>query len=123
MHPGELLPNQLLQSTSGHDWYDDEFDYDGPACYELGTGGPRGGQIEPHYVGETVSEKRRMSSYARDGSHLSDIIDDHLKGGWTLYYRAVACSSKHSARKLQDNLLRKFEYDWNIQLNGVDDYD
>lgn len=104
-------------------WYDDEFDYDGPACYELGTGGPRGGQIERHYVGETLSESGRMSSYARHGSHLSDIIDDHLKREWTLYYRAVACRSKRDARKLQDNLLRKFKYDWNKQLNGVDDDD
>lgn len=72
--------------ASVHDWYDDDFDYDGPACYELGTGGPR-------------------------------------EGGWTLYYRAVACRSKRSARKLQDNLLRKFEYDWNTQLNGIDDND
>ena len=104
-------------------WYDDDFDYDGPACYELGTGGPRGGQIEIHYVGDTRSERQRMVAYARHGSHLSTIIDSHLRRGWTLYYRAIACSSKREAKRLQDNFLRDFHYDWNRQLNGVDDKD
>ena len=53
---------------AGNDWFDDWCDYDGPACYELGTGGPRGGQIEWHYV-----------CYARSGSHLSEVIDRHLR--------------------------------------------
>lgn len=104
-------------------WYKDDFDYDGPACYELGTGGPRGGQIESHYVGETKNERQRMSAYANHGCHLSPIIDDHLRLGWTLYYRAIACSSKREAKRLQDKLLGKFSYDWNYQLNGVDDED
>jgi hypothetical protein len=26
-------------------WYGDEFDYEGPVCYELEIGGPRGGVI------------------------------------------------------------------------------
>ena len=29
-----------LIAFKGH-WYDDSFDYDGPACYELGTAGPK----------------------------------------------------------------------------------
>lgn len=98
-------------------WYDDNFDHDGPACYELATGGPRGGGIEIRYVGETVSETRRLEAYARSGSHLSRIIDSHLRRGWTLHYRAVACASKQRAKALQDDLLRRFEYDWNVILN------
>jgi hypothetical protein len=98
-------------------WYDEDFDWEGPACYELGTGGPRGGSIEPHYVGETTNERRRIAAYARHGSHLADIIDDHLRRGWCLYYRAISYPSKPRAKMLQDNLLGRFEYDWNVVLN------
>lgn len=42
----------------GNEWFDDTFDYDGPSCYELGTGGRRGGRIQHHYVGETRHERR-----------------------------------------------------------------
>jgi len=107
-----------LIAFGGH-WYDDCFDYDGPACYELGTGGPRGGNIQWHYVGETRNEAARILAYARYGSHLSEIIDWHLRQGWHLYYRSRACPSKMLAKQTQDNLLKQFEYDWNRVLNTV----
>src|SRR5574337_2025800 len=86
-------------------WYDDDFDYDGPACYELGIGGPRRGNIQTVYVGETSNEKSRLYSYARYGSHLSPIIDAHLRKGYTLYYRAQALPLKKDAVKMQNSLL------------------
>src|SRR2546426_4125300 len=104
-------------------WYNDAVDNEGPACYELGTGGPRRGDIRSHYVGETVNERRRMSQYASHGSHLSAIIDAVLRDGWIMYYRAIACASKREAKRMQDNLLARYQYDWNVQLNGVDDED
>src|SRR5438874_1449478 len=88
-------------------WYDDDFDYTGPACYELGTGGPRAGRIQSHYVGETANESRRMGEYASHGAHLFEIIDYHLRRGWVLYYRAIACNSKRDAERMQNNLLRQ----------------
>src|SRR5258708_6003692 len=84
--------------AKGSEWYEDGFDYEGPACYELGTGGPRAGNIQWHYVGETGNEKKRLCEYARSGSHLSSTIDWHLKQGWFLYYRACACPSKKAAQ-------------------------
>jgi hypothetical protein len=98
-------------------WYDYELDYDGPACYELGIGGPNYGGIRPVYVGETANERKRLSNYARHGSHLSHIIDDCLRNDWTLYYRAVALPSKDAAIDMQGSLLKKYRYDWNYQLN------
>jgi len=103
--------------AAGNDWFDDWCDYDGPACYELGTGGPRGGQIEWHYVGETGNERARIVCYARSGSHLSEVIDRHLRQGWHLYYRGFAVDTKTEARRIQDERLRRFDYDWNILLN------
>ncbi len=104
--------------AEGNRWFPDDFDYDGPSCYELGTGGPRGGDIRPHYVGETISESGRITTYARSGSHLYKIIDWHLREGWSLYYRGIACATKLDAKRLQDNLLGRFQYDWNVKLNS-----
>jgi hypothetical protein len=86
------------------EWFDDQLDYEGPSCYELGTGGPRGGNIQPHYVGETKNERERMRQYARHGSHLSKTIDWHLKQGWCLFYRGMAVPSKAAACPLQVRL-------------------
>lgn len=100
-----------------HSWFDDQLDWDGPACYELGIGGPRGGGIKIVYVGETTSERRRVIGYASHGSHLAEIIDWHLRQGWCVFYRAQAKRSKRAAVCMEDNLLAKFRYDWNIKLN------
>ena len=106
-----------------NEWFEDCFDYEGPACYELGTGGSRAGNIEWHYVGETKNERERIRCYAKHGSHISDTIDWHLRQGWHLYYRARACATKALAKKMQDNLLRRFKYDWNTVLNRTEDGD
>jgi hypothetical protein len=98
-------------------WYDDAFDWDGPACYELSIAGTRGGNRKIVYVGETINEKKRMSAYAQHGSHLSEIIHEHLKDGWHLFYRSRSAESKQDAVEMQNSLLAKFNYDWNIVLN------
>lgn len=93
-------------------WYDAEFDYDGPACYELGTGHSRT-QVTVRYVGETENERSRISSYAQNGSHISREINSSLRKGYNLYYRGMALPSKKAAKKMQDNLLAGYDYDWN----------
>ena len=103
------------------EWFDDTFDHEGPSCYVLGTRGPRGGDIQPHYVGETKNEKSRMKCYARHGSHISKIIDVHLKDGWSLYYRGTCCDSKEDAVAMQNRMLANRKYDWNYVLNLVDE--
>lgn len=103
--------------AEGNRWFSEELDWDGPACYELAVGGPRGGGLERVYVGETDCEKRRIADYARLGSHLTDIIKEHLNQGWSLYYRAQIKSSKQEAIRMQNNLLARHDYKWNIRLN------
>ncbi len=100
------------------EWYSDQLDWDGPACYELAIGGPRGGTLRIVYVGETSNEKKRMSAYASVGSHLKQIIGWHLNQGWYLYYRARSAASRKEAIKMQNALLARYYYDWNIQLNS-----
>jgi len=99
------------------EWYGGRLDNEGPACYELGTGGPRGGNLSWHYVGHTSNEKARMSSYGRNGSHLAEIITYHLNRGWHLYYRAWAFDTKAEAEKMERSMLARHEYDWNDKLN------
>ncbi|MCI0393116.1 MAG: GIY-YIG nuclease family protein [Acidobacteria bacterium] len=92
--------------------------YDGPSCYMLGTGGPLGGNLEWHYVGHTVNERRRMCQYGRDGSHLSRIINYHLNQEWHLWYRAISCGSKEAAGIMERAYLKKYIFDWNYLLNS-----
>jgi hypothetical protein len=98
-------------------WYPEQLDWEGPACYELAIAGPRGGDLRIVYVGETSNERQRAVAYASHGSHLSEIIHAHLRRGWHLFYRAWGASSKAAAVRMQDNLLMKWDYDWNLKLN------
>lgn len=109
---------QFRLIAQGHDFTNANCDHDGPACYELAIGGPRGGDMRIVYVGETGNERARMTKYGRDGSHLAKIIRWHLMEGWSLYYRGYATATKAAAITLQNSLLAKNEYDWNVQLNG-----
>lgn len=97
-------------------WYPDVIDSSDPACYELALGGPRGGIQHIVYVGETANERARIAAYARDGSHLAGIIRGHLRKGFSLYYRAQKKASKQAAKRMQDDLLRRYDYDWNLML-------
>lgn len=97
--------------------YPDVLDWDGPACYQLAIGGPRGGDLRIVYVGETVNEKSRLLRYAMSGSHLSKIIYDHLRRGWYLFYRARAADSKWDAQQMELRLLDRHDFDWNLRLN------
>src|SRR5205814_1075192 len=96
----------------------DAYDYEGPTCYELMISGPRGGNLLEKYVGETNNECRRLQSYARYGSHIKELILEALQGGNRLYYRAHAHPTKELAKRMQDRLLRDFDYPWNKISNG-----
>jgi hypothetical protein len=98
-------------------YYTEDFDYNEPSCYELGIRKLKGGKVHPVYVGETVNERLRIHQYAISGSHLTKIINWHLRNGWLLFYRGQAKKSKREAIKMQNRLLDKYDYDWNIQLN------
>ena len=100
--------------ASGREWFNDTFDYDGPACYELSIAGPRGGDQNIVYVGETGNERQRIQTYAQNGSHLSEIIAQHLGDGWHLYYRGWSHRTKKAAKAMQERLLAKHDYDWNL---------
>jgi hypothetical protein len=97
---------------------DADYDYDGPACYELGLAGSRGGGMIWVYVGETDNEERRIKCYAKHGSHISHLIDEALAEGRHLYYKSHAFTTKELAKRMQDSLLSSYDYPWNKISNG-----
>jgi hypothetical protein len=103
--------------AEGREWCDADFDYDGAACYQLSIAGPRGGNRHIVYCGHTGNEKERMTQYGRDGSHLAEIIRQHLNKNWSLSYRGWCCDSKEDAAAMERRLLNKFKFPWNIVLN------
>lgn len=97
-------------------YYTDKLDHDGPSVYEIGI--RKRGKIKIMGVGETKNEERRMKEYGSYGSHWSKKIGKALNEGHEIYYRSQRKQSKKKAKKTQDNLLRKFCYPWNTQLNN-----
>lgn len=95
------------------EWSDGDFDWKGPAVYELAVGGPRAGDINIVYVGETGGEGVRIAAYGSGRSHIEHFIDEALRNGWTMWYRASSRETKELAKATQDNLLRQYYYPWN----------
>lgn len=89
------------------------------ACYELGLGGPRRcSSPRVVYVGETGNLRQRLSvhvSHAAD--NLRHALDWHLRQGWGIYFRVCFVRSRSAGKRMQNSLLEKYDYDWNIQRN------
>ncbi|MCK6639429.1 MAG: hypothetical protein L6Q81_05035 [Bacteroidia bacterium] len=108
---------QLL-ATFEEDFADDLID-DGPACYELGLVHEDDSldELEIVYIGETCDLYQRCCSYAECGSHLWEIVDDHLEDGFELYVRYKLFYSKEDACIYERKMLDKYDYPWNIRHN------
>lgn len=109
---------QLL-ATFEEDFADDLKD-DGPACYELGIVHEEDSldDIEIMYIGETYDLYQRLSSYAEHGSHLWEIIDEHLDDEFELQVRYKLFDTKEDAVEYKLEMLRKYDYPWNIKNNS-----
>jgi len=99
--------------ANGDSWSSETFDWKGASVYELAIGGPRGGNLQTMYVGETKEESVRLATYGSGRSHIEDYLSDALAEGWTIFYRAMGMPSKEQAKATQDSLLSKFDYPWN----------
>ncbi len=92
-------------------------EWQGPGCYELALSRKNGRTRKIVYIGETSNIRNRIYSYASYGSHIQYLIDDALKAGNFLYYRFQKKATKDDAILMQNNLLLKFNYEWNYLLN------
>jgi hypothetical protein len=98
--------------------YTGELDWSGPSIYELSVTGPRGGNRLTKYLGETLNEKVRISKYAKNGSHLWELIDEEFENGNLLWYRSLRMKSKELAVIKERQLLNEFNYPWNKKHNS-----
>lgn len=102
--------------------YDNEFDppnYKGPACYELGLGGKSVNPKNSVYVGETGNLYRRMNEHGSGRSHLNNILTESIYNNKLIYCRYIKFSTRSEAQILQNNLLDRYNYKWNDQLNSI----
>lgn len=79
------------------------------------------------YLGSTCRGKPgalrgRILEYCRNGSHKKDLINEALLGGYELWVRVKIVEgsnpSRETAEDMENTLLDKYDYAWNIRGNG-----
>ena len=92
------------------------------------------------YVGCTCRQRNdrsltdRLSEYARNGSHKADLIDRALRNGYEIWVRTKKVNlegqqrgqcgaptldqKQGEAQRMENVLLAKYDYKWNIRRNG-----
>lgn len=75
------------------------------------------------YVGSTCRGKpgalrRRIIEYCTDGSHKKDLMNEALRKGYELWVRVKTSRGTDNAQELENELLKKYDYAWNVRNNG-----
>ena len=70
------------------------------------------------YVGSTGSLRGRILEYCTNGSHKGDLINDALHRGYELWVRVKSARDRETAEDLQNDLLDRYNYAWNVRRNG-----
>ncbi|XLR65995.1 hypothetical protein S83_016667 [Arachis hypogaea] len=87
------------------------------------------------YLGETDNVRDRLQCYGRNGSHLHSktspeysiydslqkkrpLFQEIFSQGYPIVYRWVAMNNKEEAKRIESQLLKTFDYAWNISSNG-----
>ena len=89
----------------------------------------RHGGSEPTvvYLGSTCPRGRgpwqrmgsRIVKYTTDGNHKTELINDALRNGYELWVRfQPAKGNETKTRRMENDLLDKYDYAWNIRRNG-----
>jgi hypothetical protein len=102
-----------------------------PAVYELGVKDPYDRKPTPVYVGETCNVYERMMDYLKGDRfrrlqngccqwrfcHLDYEITEVLGSKGSIWYRYTEKESKSVAKEIERDLLREYDYAWNIASN------
>ena len=75
------------------------------------------------YIGSTSnarleSLRDRVQEYCRNGSHKADLINDALTNGYELWFRVKSAPDRQTAEDLENELLDRYDYAWNVRRNG-----
>lgn len=63
--------------------------------------------------------QERIVAYTKGGNHKKDLINDALRIGWELWVRFKPAENVDAAKSMENNLLRTYNYPWNVRNNGV----
>ena len=75
------------------------------------------------YVGSTCRGKpgalrRRIIEYCTNGSHKEDLMNEALGNEYELWVRVKISQGRESAENMENELLEKYDYAWNVRNNG-----
>lgn len=84
------------------------------------------GEISVVYVGCTCirndsspSLQDRIVDYTKHGNHKKNEINEALRRGYTLLVRFKPAQDRREAKRMENELLDKYNYAWNVRNNGV----
>lgn len=64
------------------------------------------------------SLRERVKEYCTNGSHKADLINDALTKGYELWFRVKSAPDRQTAEDLENELLDRYDYAWNVRCNG-----
>lgn len=77
------------------------------------------------YVGSTCTRndgcerlKSRIIRYCKYGNHKKELISDALSNGYELWVRYKQAEGEECAKKMENELLAKYDYAWNTRENN-----
>lgn len=76
------------------------------------------------YIGSTftahpeLSLRDKIKEYCTHGSHKADLINDALTKGYELWFRVKSAPDRQTAEDLENELLDRYDYAWNVRGNG-----
>lgn len=79
------------------------------------------------YVGSTCPRSRsprqsmrnRIVAYTTNGNHKRELINEALRRGYELWVRFKLTKDENEAMAMEDALLARYDYAWNIRNNDV----
>lgn len=84
------------------------------------------GEISVVYVGCTclrnddcATLQDRIVDYTKHGNHKKKEINDALRRGYTLLVRFKPAQDRREAKQMENDLLSRYNYAWNVRHNGV----
>lgn len=94
--------------------------------YEFAAILPGKRKLRVVYVGSTCVRndrcpilKNRIVDYTKHGNHKKDEINEALRRGYTLWVRFKPAQDKPEAMRMENELLDKYNYAWNVRNNDV----
>lgn len=96
-----------------YEWRVTDKDGTNPSVVYLGSTCPPAPGPGPWHL------ENRIVAYTRHGNHKAKLINDVLTRGCELWVRFKTARTHQEASRMENELLRKYNYPWNIRDNGV----